>query len=221
MEYNYQTSSDYSYCLGLSLCFELIKHQKNQIDTFYIHSKVSDTSAFKQFMQLLNQHQLSYEYNDEIIESLSVKENCYVIGKFRKNKQLPKTKKHILLYEIADYGHLGTIMRSMASFEYYDLILINPQIDVDHPKVVRASMGGYFLLNIEIFKDLSFYQEKYAQFQLNIINQNSKTIFNAQNLNDYFCLVFNSKKQGTYFEQPKELKLPFLVSSVLYSINWL
>lgn len=74
------------------MCFELIKHQKNQIDTFYIHSKVSDTGAFKQFMRLLNKHQLSYEYNDEIIESLSVKENCCVTGKFRKYKQLPKTK---------------------------------------------------------------------------------------------------------------------------------
>lgn len=59
----------------------------------------------------------------------------------------------VILDNIKDPGNLGTIIRSSVAFNYETIILSKECVDVYNPKVVRASEGMLFNLNI-IINDL-------------------------------------------------------------------
>jgi len=59
----------------------------------------------------------------------------------------------VLLDEIQDPGNLGTIIRSSLAFDVDTIVLSNNSVDVYNPKVIRATQGMIFHLNI-IVKDL-------------------------------------------------------------------
>ena len=45
----------------------------------------------------------------------------------------------------------------MLGFNYYNLAIIRPGVDVFDPRVLRASMGAMFHLNIEYFDSFEDY----------------------------------------------------------------
>ncbi|MDR3263619.1 MAG: RNA methyltransferase [Clostridiales bacterium] len=53
----------------------------------------------------------------------------------------------LILDRIRDPGNLGTLLRSAAAFDFFNVLLINCA-DTYSQKTVRASMGGIFKLNI-------------------------------------------------------------------------
>jgi len=61
--------------------------------------------------------------------------------------------KILLLDEIQDPGNLGTIIRSSVAFNIDTLIISPDTVDVYNPKVLRATQGMLFHLNI-VIKDL-------------------------------------------------------------------
>ncbi len=56
----------------------------------------------------------------------------------------------IMLDDISDPGNLGTIIRSAVAFNYQTIILSKDTVDIYNPKVVRASEGMIFNINIII-----------------------------------------------------------------------
>ena len=64
---------------------------------------------------------------------------------------------HVVLVNPGDMGNMGTIMRTMLGFNYYNLAIIRPGVDVFDPRVLRASMGAMFHLNIEYFDSFEDY----------------------------------------------------------------
>ncbi|WP_064613544.1 TrmH family RNA methyltransferase [Streptobacillus moniliformis] len=54
----------------------------------------------------------------------------------------------IILDAIQDPGNIGTIIRTLVAANYRTLILTKSSVDVYSPKVVRATMGGIFNVNI-------------------------------------------------------------------------
>ena len=96
--------------------------------------------------------------NVEIIEStkafniLGAKDNCLLIAEFKKDALVSSTNstRDIILVNPSDAGNLGTIMRSAAAFNYDKITIVTPAIDPYDPKVIRASMGAIFHLNIAI-----------------------------------------------------------------------
>ena len=62
-----------------------------------------------------------------------------------KNREsLANTERAIYLHEVQDPGNLGTILRTLAWFGGFRLLLSPNSVDPYHPKVVRASMGAIF-----------------------------------------------------------------------------
>lgn len=59
----------------------------------------------------------------------------------------------LILDEIQDPGNLGTIIRSAVAFNFDTIILGNNTVDLYNPKVIRASQGMLFHINI-ITRDL-------------------------------------------------------------------
>lgn len=70
------------------------------------------------------------------------------------NKNILLNNENILFLDnIQDAGNLGTIIRSARAFGFNQIIINKGSIDVYNPKVVRASMGNIFLLDILQLED--------------------------------------------------------------------
>ncbi len=67
------------------------------------------------------------------------------------------SEKIIALEKISEPGNLGTILRNCAWFGFDNVLLSSGTADVFNPKVLRASMGAVFHLNI--FTPVDFYKE--------------------------------------------------------------
>lgn len=73
---------------------------------------------------------------------------------------------HVVLVNPGDMGNMGTIMRTMLGFNYYNLAIIRPGVDVFDPRVLRASMGAMFHLNIEYFDSFEDYLKRFPSHDI-------------------------------------------------------
>ncbi len=83
-------------------------------------------------------------------------------------KKMPESiKLGLILESIQDPGNLGTIIRTAVATNVDCLWLSNDSVDFDHPKVMRASAGEWFKINMINSDDLltvvKFYQNQGMQ----------------------------------------------------------
>jgi RNA methyltransferase, TrmH family len=71
-----------------------------------------------------------------------------VMAVCRKQEPKPVGKKILMLDQVQDPGNLGTIIRSAIAFNIDTLILSDDTVDLYNSKVVRASQGMLFHINI-------------------------------------------------------------------------
>lgn len=76
-----------------------------------------------------------------------------VIGICKKIKEKPLKDKILILDGIQDPGNLGTIIRNCVAFNISDIIVSSDTTDIYSPKVLRATQGMIFNVNI-IKRDL-------------------------------------------------------------------
>lgn len=67
---------------------------------------------------------------------------------------LPITSLGLALETIQDPGNLGTMMRTATAAAAEGLWLSSDSVDLDHPKVMRASAGAWFRLPMAVSPDL-------------------------------------------------------------------
>lgn len=60
----------------------------------------------------------------------------------------------VALESVRDPGNLGAIMRNAVAFGVDRLVLSSDCVDIYSPKVVRASMGAFFKIKIDVVADL-------------------------------------------------------------------
>lgn len=157
----YHSDLNYSYILGISLTIEAIKHVPFYIEKVYLSSRAIKNNQYDKLCTLCKENNIEIIEDDKVIDNLSVKENCYGIGVFKKFYKDLISDTHIVLYGFNDYGELGTIMRSAVSFNFKDIVLVNSSIDYFDPRVIRASMGSIFHLNIQEYKNIDEYLDAY------------------------------------------------------------
>ncbi len=75
----------------------------------------------------------------------------------------------LLLETIQDPGNLGTIIRTAAAVGADGLLLSADSVDLDHPKVLRASAGQWFRLPMATSPDLSAEITAYRQQGFQIV----------------------------------------------------
>ncbi len=192
----YKKDYFYSYTLGAFPTLELIKNHKEEILKVLIHSSFTNEEVLNKIKDNSSYYEMSY--NDKLISKLASKGNCYIVAIFKKYKMtLNKDKNHILLVNPMDMGNLGTIIRSALGFNIKDIAIISPCVDIFDPKVLRASMGSFFSVNIVIFKSLKEYQSLYPEhvihaFMLQAKNKLQDFKFNAK----YTTLTFGNESSG-------------------------
>lgn len=101
--------------------------------------------------------------SEEIMKKISTTKNPQ--GAVVICKRLPETTKFgnkvLFLDGISDPGNLGTILRTALAFGYNDIILSNNSVSQYNDKVLGASQGAIFKLNIVNNFDLSKLKDKY------------------------------------------------------------
>ena len=70
----------------------------------------------------------------------------------------------LVLDNLQDPGNLGTIIRSAVAFNFDTLILSDTSVDLYNPKVVRASEGMMFHLNIKRCNIIDFLQNLDSEY---------------------------------------------------------
>lgn len=112
----------------------------------------------------------------------------------------PKNCNILFLDNIQDAGNIGTILRSARAFGFHSVILNKGCIDVYNPKVVRASMGNIFSLNIvqlenegvDVLLDLK--KNKYVIYETTL--DNSISIYDVSKYNDKKVLIIGNEANG-------------------------
>ena len=77
-----------------------------------------------------------------------------VLGVACKKEDKLRGNRIVILDNVQDPGNLGTIIRSAVAFNIDTVILSNDSVDIYNPKVIRATQGMIFKLNI-IYEDLT------------------------------------------------------------------
>lgn len=226
----YISSDKTSYCLGMSLTIEALKHRPEFVRNVILSSKANKNEQLSYLLELCDEHNIEIVNDDHLIEKLSLKENCYCIGVFNKFYSSLSSNKHIVLYKFNDYGELGTILRSAVSFDYKDIVLIDSDIDYFDPRCIRASMGSIFHTNIVKYSSLDDYIKDNKDQLIVPFVSNSNNELSSLKLSDYYSLVISQdyydldylKENGYYLKHNnlEEISLSIRSSIILnYAYN--
>ncbi|MCW8109102.1 RNA methyltransferase [Alteromonas ponticola] len=109
------------------------------------------------------------------------------------NLKADKQEKCIYLHEIQDPGNLGTIMRTLAWFGHFRLLLSPNCVDPYNAKVVRASMGAIFHLPLEHEVTIHSLAARFNSFAYLDLNGSSIT---RPDFADYSCYLFGNEARG-------------------------
>lgn len=106
-------------------------------------------------------------------------------------------QRYVYLHEVQDPGNLGTILRTLAWFGNFTLLLSPNSVDPFNSKVVRSSMGAIFHVPIELDVSLDALQSRFNRFAYLDMAGEAVT---ASSFSDFDCYLFGNEARGV----PKE-----------------
>lgn len=229
----YNKDKDYSFSFGAFPTFELIKKKPERIVCLLLHSKLKLTEDIHNLITLCEKLNIEIRHDDKTINKIVDKENCFVVGVFKKFIGKKVDDKHIVLVNPSDMGNIGTIMRTMLGFDFNNLIIIKPCVDIFNPKVVRASMGSIFSLNVVEYNSVEEYLNSNNNKKYFFMLNGKQELGNFKNTYDKFDLVFGNEASGlpeyliNYDESVvirhsnniDSLNLPISVAMAIYEFN--
>jgi len=193
----YRKDSEVSYSLGITLTFELLKYRPEQAVRVFIHSAMKEGETLGRLQRLCRKKDVEVVCTDKIFHVLSQKENCFVIGEFRKYEgKLGKDASHIVLVNPSNAGNMGTIMRSALGFGLNQMAVIRPAVDAFDPKVVRASMGAIFSTDFAYFDSFEEYREQYGDRELYPFMLDARMRLRDLRPGGRFSLIFGNEATG-------------------------
>jgi len=107
--------------------------------------------------------------------------------------QLNSKHRFVYLHEVQDPGNLGTILRTLAWFGHFTLLLSPNSVDPFNSKVVRSSMGAIFHVPIELDITLDDLQRRFSRFAY--LDMQGAPVTSAS-FTDYDCYLFGNEARG-------------------------
>lgn len=104
-----------------------------------------------------------------------------------------KAPRTVYLYEIQDPGNLGTILRTLAWFGGFRLLLSPGSVDPYNPKVVRASMGAIFHVPMELDVPISTLTHRFNNIAC--LDLSGRAISNSD-FKKFDCYLFGNEARG-------------------------
>ena len=108
-----------SYALGMSLTIEALKHKSEYVEKVILSDKALKNEQFSYLLSLCEKNRIETVYDDRLIEKLSVKENCYCIGVFRKfytESSIQKRSEKITSYYMVSMISVSSVQSSDRQF---------------------------------------------------------------------------------------------------------
>jgi RNA methyltransferase, TrmH family len=141
----------------------------------------------------------------EVMQKLSSMESISkCLGLVKKFKPLTYGNRILLLDRVQDPGNLGTIIRSACAFNFDTIILGNGCVDLYNEKVIRATEGMMFHVNImsadliKIIKELK--QNNYQVYGTDVVKG---VPLNKVDISDKLAVIMGSEGQGISSEIKK------------------
>lgn len=194
----YKHDLDYSYALGATLVFELIKTMPAQVKRVFIKTSARrDSDSMQQILEACTRQKIELIENDKAFNILSPKENCFVIAEFKKfSRPFDLNKNNIVLVNPSDAGNLGTIIRTGAGLGFNNIIIIKPAVDAFDPRVIRASMGAVFHANIMYYDSIENYMQEFPEHHRYAFMLRHATDFATTKIEAPFSLIFGNEASG-------------------------
>ena len=193
----YKRNSEYSYSLGTTLTFELLNAKPQNVVKVYLHPDFKHDETYDKLTKLCDKHHITYEISIKPFNILSDKENCYVIGEFKKYESELEDTNHVVLVNPSDAGNMGTIMRSSLGFGITNLVVISPAVDHFNPKVIRSSMGAIFQMNVKYYDSFEDYIKAYPKTDIyTLMLQAKQSLVDVKASEQHFSLVFGNEATG-------------------------
>ncbi|MFC3094528.1 RNA methyltransferase [Alteromonas sediminis] len=101
--------------------------------------------------------------------------------------------RNIFLHQVQDPGNLGTIIRTLAWFGGFRLLLSPNSVDPFNSKVVRASMGAIFHLPIEVDCPIEALPQRFNKMAYLDLQG---TAITAPEFGDFDCYLFGNEARG-------------------------
>jgi TrmH family RNA methyltransferase len=104
-----------------------------------------------------------------------------------------KTERAVYLHEVQDPGNLGTILRTLAWFGNFRLLLSANSVDPYNPKVVRSSMGAIFHVAMELDVPLESLKQRFNKIAC--LDMHGKVLSDVS-FKEFDCYVFGNEARG-------------------------
>ncbi len=156
----YQRKFDYSYTLGAFPTIELLKNKPDKVIEVIYHPDLNSEEQYDILTSLCSQNKITLRESKKDVEKLRDKDNCLCIGVFSKyTMEIDSLAKgHVMFVNPSDMGNMGTNIRTCMGFSVNDIAIIEPAVDIFNPKVIRASMGAIFRMNIKLYTEFDQYR---------------------------------------------------------------
>lgn len=193
----YHKSFEYTYTLGVFETIELLKNKPELVMRVYIKTNSYQNKGINIIDELCKQNKIDLIESDNTINKLSKKDNCFAIAIIKKYTVNLDDDNHVVLVNPGDMGNMGTIIRTMLGFNYTNLAIIRPGVDVFDPRVIRASMGALFNINFEYFDSFEDYLAKYPNRDVYpLMLKGAKNIHQIEPGNKKHSVVFGNESSG-------------------------
>ena len=195
----YDAKLDYSYAPGVFPSMECLLNQPEAVRRLLVHSQSQDSEGVQKLMALCQEKHIRVEVADKALSRISGKENCFAAAVFKKRQGLLEADApHVVLHNPSDFGNLGTILRTCLGFGVKSLAIIRPAADVFDPRVIRASMGAMFSLNVKVYDAFEAYRQEFPAHALYpfMLNGSCSLEEAAAAIRKPFALVFGNEGRG-------------------------
>lgn len=140
----------------------------------------------------------TYYVTQNILKKISLLDNPpTMIGICSKKEEKELGNKILILDDISDPGNLGTIIRSACAFNVDTIILSENTVDLYNSKVIRATQGMIFNINI-IKKDLNNFIPLLKSSNYKIYGTDVDGGVNVKSLKEYgkICIIIGNEGSG-------------------------
>ena len=214
----YRTQFGYYLVEGEHLILELLKSAPKNTVTVYVTSEyeawldnakaeyaplLSDDVIQVQKVTSVQMQQISDTKSPQgIIARVPLPSVLNEDEQVQKSVSSANSKRCIYLYEVQDPGNLGTILRTLAWFGQFKLLLSPNSVDPFNSKVVRSSMGAIFHADMELNVPLESLTSRFSQFAyLDMHGQEVK----SESFGHFECYLFGNEARGVPNEDVNRL----------------
>jgi len=163
----YHRDLPYSYATGIFPATECLLACPDRCLRLLVHSRATESEGVGRLTEACERAGIRVEQADRALERIARKENCYAAMVFAKQEaDLDGNTPHVVLHHPADSGNTGAVLRTCLALGVEQVAIIRPAVDVYEPRVVRASMGAMFRMNLRHFDNFDGYRAAFPAHEI-------------------------------------------------------